>query len=142
MTTERRPVPTTCALGLALLLAATPSLAQTWNYKAYPRDRNGLYDKNRFLTGTISFKEEKDGKGLFRMIIASSRPDPCTAASDVPAEVERTPDTVTITVLPTLQGCESFRYVLKADGSGGVRMYRRNDEWKPDGFDHDLTLAK
>jgi hypothetical protein len=68
--------------------------------------------------------------------------DPCASASELPAEVERSAETITITVTPPLTGCEPFRYVIKNDGSGGVRMNRRGDRWLPNGFDHDLTPAK
>jgi hypothetical protein len=135
------------ALGLALVgaftLNATTAAAQTWNYKSYIRDAStGTYDKTKFRTSTITLKDEKDGKGTFRMIMAAARPDPCISAGDLPAEVQRDAETVTITVVPTLHGCEQFRYVIKTDGSGGVRMHRRSGEWKADGFDHDLTPAK
>jgi hypothetical protein len=132
------------AAAAAAVVAVTAAQAQeSWNYKSYIRDSStGTYDKTKFRTSTITLKDEKDGKGTFRMITASARPDPCISAGDLPAEVQRTAEFVTITVVPTLHGCESFRYVIKTDGSGGVRMHRRNDEWKPDGFDHDLTPVK
>jgi hypothetical protein len=136
--------PLTCTLAaLALALAAAPAAAQTWNYKSYIKDRTtGQYDKTKFRTSTISLKDEKDGKGVFRMITAAGKPDPCISAYDLPADVERTADTLTITVRPTLHGCEPFRYVIKNDGSGGIRLFRRGEAWVPDGFDHDLTPAK
>jgi hypothetical protein len=133
-----------------ILLAAASAFAVTaahsqesWNYKSYIKDPNsGTYDKTKFRTSTISLKDEKDGKGTFRMITSAGRPDPCISAGDLPAEVERSAETLTITVMPPLHGCEPFRYVIKLDGSGGVRMARRNDQWAPDGFDHDLTPKK
>ena len=108
---------------------------QDWNYKSYIKDRSQRHP-------TISLKDEKDGKATFRMITSANRPDKCIAAGDLPAEVERSAETLTITVLPPLTGCEPFRYVIKNDGSGGVRLSRRNDQWVPDGFDHDLTPKK
>jgi hypothetical protein len=133
-----------------VLLAAASAFAVTaahsqesWNYKAYVKDPNsGTYDKTKFRTATISLKDEKDGKGVFRMIAPAGRPDPCISAYDLPAEVERGSETTTITVTPPLAGCEPFRYVIKNDGSGGVRLARRNDQWVSDGFDHDLTPKK
>ena len=132
-------------IGLALAAAASPGLAQaqvqTWNYKSYIKDPvSGQYSKERFRTSTVKI-EEKDGKVMFRMI-ASGRGDLCISASDLPAEVQRMPETTTITVTPPLASCEPFRYVINNDGSGGVRLYRKGDGWVPDGFDHDLTPAK
>ena len=131
-------------LAAASALAVTAAQAQdSWNYKSYIKDpASGTYDKTKFRTSTIVLKDEKDGKGMFRMITSASRPDPCISAGDLPAEVERSAETLTITVTPPLHGCEPFRYVIKLDGSGGVRMARRNDQWVPDGFDHDLTPKK
>jgi hypothetical protein len=83
-----------------------------------------------------------NGRATFRTITSANRPDPCISAGDLPAEVERSAETLTITVLPPLTGCEPFRYVIRNEGSGGVRLFRRNDEWLPDGFDHDLTPKK
>lgn len=56
--------------------------------------------------------------------------------------MERTPDTLVITVKPEMAGCEPFRYRIRTDGSGGVRQHLRGGEWKDDGFDHGLTPAK
>lgn len=131
------------ALSAAASLLCGAAFAQTWNYKSYARDRStGLYDKTKPTAATITLKDEKDGKGAFRMITPGGRHDPCFSQGDLPAEVERSAEAITITVVPTLQGCEPFRYVIKNDGSGGVRMNRRGDEWKPDGFERDLTPAK
>ena len=144
MTTRLSRFHSLILLAAASALAVTVAQAQeSWNYKSYIKDQySGTYDKTKFRTSTISLKDEKDGKGMFRMITAASRPDPCISAGDLPAEVERSAETVTITVTPPLAGCEPFRYVIKTDGSGGVRMARRNDQWMPDGFDHDLTPKK
>lgn len=130
-------------LGTALALASGSALAQTqsWNYKSYLRDKTtGQYSKEKFRTSTITLTES-DGKAVFRMITAGSG-DPCISRGDLPAEVTRTTDITTITVTPTLAGCEPFRYEIKNDGSGGIRQNRRNDRWVADGLDHDLTPAK
>jgi hypothetical protein len=122
---------------------AAQAVAQTqsWDYKSYIKDKtSGQYNKEKFLTSTIKL-EEKDGKATFRMITAG-RGDPCISRSDLPAEVERSPDTLTIVVKPELAGCEPFRYVIKNDGSGGVRYHRRDDRWVSDGFDHGLTPTR
>jgi hypothetical protein len=137
----RAPRQLVVALITAGFLGAALADTQTWNYKSYIRDRNtGQYNKEKFLTSTVTVTE-KDGKAAFRMITAG-RGDPCISASDLPAEVERGADTLTVTVTPPLAGCEPFRYVIKNDGSGGIRQIRRDDRWVPDGFDHDLTAKK
>lgn len=131
------------AAALPLTLAATGAWAQTqtWDYKSYQKDRtSGQYSKERFLSSTITL-EEKDGKATFRMI-TSGRGDPCINRSDLPAEVQRTAETLVITVLPPLAGCEPFRYVIRNDGSGGVRQHKREERWVDDGFDHGLTPRK
>jgi hypothetical protein len=131
------------ALGIALGATCSTGWGQTqsWNYKSYQRDKTtGQYNKERFLTSTISLTEQ-DGKAVFRMITAG-RGDPCISRSDLPADVERGADTTTITVTPTMAGCEPFRYVIRNDGSGGMRLHRRGERWTPDGFDHDLTPVK
>ena len=143
MTTRLSRFHSLISLAGAAAFAVTAAQAQDWNYKSYIKDPlSGTYDITKFRTSTISLKDEKDGKGMFRMITAAARPDPCISAGDLPAEVERSAETVTITVTPPLHGCEPFRYVIKTDGSGGVRMGRRNDQWLSDGFDHDLTPKK
>jgi hypothetical protein len=132
--------PHVVAMALPLLLLAAPAHAQTqsWDYKSYPRDRQtGQYLKDKFNLSTITV-EEKDGRASFRMI-TPGRGDPCFSRGDLPAVVERGPETTTITVTPELAGCEPFRYVIKNDGTGGVRMNLRNERWVPDGLDHGLT---
>ena len=130
-------------IGLLALASAGATLAdtQTWNYKSYLRDRtSGQYDKEKFRTSTVTLTEQ-DGKAVFRMLTAG-RGDLCISASDLPAEVQRGADTTIVTVTPTLAGCESFRYVIRNDGSGGIRQHRRDDRWVADGLDHDLTPKK
>ncbi len=129
---------------IAALGAGWPAIApaQTWDYKSYLKDPvSGQYSKERFITSTITLTE-KDGKATFRMLVAG-RGDPCISAHDLPAEVERSnPERLVITVTPPLSGCEPFRYIIRTDGSGGVRQNRRNERWVSDGFDHGLTPTK
>jgi hypothetical protein len=130
-------------LCVAMSCAASGALAQSqsWNYKSYLKDPvSGRYDKGNFRVSTVKI-EEKDGRATFRML-TSGRGDPCFSAGDLPAEVERTAQTTTITVLPTLAGCAPFRYVIQNDGGGGVRLNQREGRWVPDGLDHDLTALK
>lgn len=136
-----RIAPLLAALVLATVTDAAPAQTQSWNYKSYLKDRTtGQYSKERFLTSTVTLTEN-GGKAVFRMVTAG-RGDPCISASDLPAEVERTERTTTIVVTPPLAGCEPFRYVIRNDGSGGVRYKRKGDGWVPDGFDHDLTPVR
>jgi hypothetical protein len=131
------------AAALLAMLANANAWAQTqaWDYKSYQKDRvSGQYSKERFLTSTITIVE-KEGRATFRMITAG-RGDPCISQGDLPAEVERGSDLLTITVTPPLSGCEPFRYVIRTDGSGGDRLIRRNDRWVSDGLDHGLTPKK
>lgn len=131
------------ALGLTIALTGGAAMAETqvWNYKSYIRDKtSGQYNKEKFVTSTVKLTES-DGKAVFRMI-TPGRGDLCISAGDLPAEVQRAAEITTITVTPTLVGCEPFRYEIKNDGSGGTRLHRRHDRWVPDGFDHDLTPAK
>ena len=68
--------------------------------------------------------------------------DPCISRGSLPAEVQKTDEATVITVKPLLADCESIRYVIKNDGSGGVRQRQRDGQWVSDGFDHGLTPAK
>jgi hypothetical protein len=129
----------TLATAAVLVLAAQAGAqTQSWDYKSYPRDRqSGQYLKDRFNLATVTL-DEKDGKATFRMI-TPGRGDPCVSRGELPAEVERNAETTTITVRPELAGCDPFRYVIRNDGSGGVRMHWRHERWTPDGLDHGLT---
>ncbi len=129
------------ALLCVVALAASSAVAQTWDYKAYTKDpRNGQYDPTRFVTATVSI-EEKDGKWTFRMV-TPGRGDPCISRGGLPAEVEKTEQTTVITVTPLLADCPVFRYVIQNDGSGGIKLNKRDDKWVPDKFDHGLTPTK
>ncbi len=114
------------------------ALAQSWEYKSYKRDRGGQWDRNNFTTGTIKL-EESDGKATFRMIAGSV--DACLRG-ELPATVTKTDTTTIIEPQQALAGCESFRYVIRNDGSGGRREVKRGDAWVNDTFDHGLTPAK
>ncbi len=134
----------TLLAALATLLAASATAVaqtQTWDYKSALKDPlSGQYSKDRFLNSTVTVTE-KDGKASFRMV-TPGRGDPCISQSELPAEVQRDDQATTVTVLPPLAGCQPFRYVIRNDGSGGVRQIRRNDRWLDDGFDHGLTPRK
>jgi hypothetical protein len=126
-------------LALATLLACTSAQAQTWEYKSYKKQgMGGQYDKDKFTTGTISV-EEKDGKAYFSMNAGSV--DACLRGS-IPATITKTDATTVIEPQITLSGCDKFRYVIRNDGSGGIREHLRGETWKDDKFDHGLTPKK
>lgn len=135
--------PTRLAVLAALATLGSTALAekQTWDYKSAMKDPvSGQYSKTDFRHSTVTV-EEKDGRATFRMITAG-RGDPCISQSELPAEVQRDEQLTTVTVTPPLAGCEPFRYLIRNDGSGGVRQVRRNERWVNDGFDHGLTPRK
>lgn len=120
-------------------MVATAAYAQSWDYKSYRRDKtSGQYDKDRFLTATIKL-EEKDGAATFQMI--SPGLDVCYRRP-LPATVEKTAETTTITVTQPVSGCEEFRYIIRNDGSGGIKETKRGERWAKSPFDHGLTPAK
>lgn len=126
---------------LVVASVAASAQKQTWDYKSAVKDPvSGQYSKENFRLSTVTV-EEKDGKASFRMITAG-RGDPCISQRELPAEVQRTEQITTVTVTPPLAGCEPFRYLIRNDGSGGVRQIRRNERWVDDGFDHGLTPKK
>lgn len=129
------------ALFCVAALAAPWAAAQSWNYKSYTKDpRNGAYSKERFRTTTIEI-EEKGGAWSFRMA-TSGKGDVCFNRGSLPAEVQKSDETTVITVTPLLADCEPFRYVIRNDGSGGIRQRKSDGKWVADGFDHDLTPTK
>ena len=77
----------------------------------------------------------------FRMVTPGGK-DPCFSRGFMPAKVERTAELTTITVSPTVSGCEEFRYTVKNDGSGGVKHTLRSEKWVRSPFDHGLTPVK
>ncbi len=126
-------------LPLALALVAAAASAQTWDYKAWKRDKSGQYDRNSFALGTLEVKEAGDGTATLRLALPQT--DACVRSA-LPAKVERGDETTIVTVTDILAGCEKFRYVLRNDGSGGTREVMRGGEWRSDGFDHGLTKQK
>ena len=51
-------------------------------------------------------------------------------------------DATTTIELELITGCDPTRYVIRNDGSGGIREVKRNERWVNDTFDHGLTLKK
>ena len=131
--------PRATSLVAALLLAfaaasegyaqtTAPISSQSWNFKGYG-DRTG-----RLLPGQITL-ESKDGHFYFQMMIPS--PSICSR-STLKATVEKNETTTTITPVPLMPDCLA-RYVIKNDGTGGVRETKVGDAWVADGLDRDLT---
>jgi hypothetical protein len=136
-----RALPLSCAIATVIALGAlpcAPAQAQTWNYKSYKKPMGGQYNKDNFVVGTISV-EEKDGKAYFRMNAGGT--DACVRGA-IPANVTKTETDTTVEVLQPLAGCELFRYVIRNDGTGGVREFKRDDRWITSTWDHDLTLKR
>ncbi len=134
--TLRRHCP--AALALAAALACASAQAQTWEYKSYKKTMGGQYSKDSYVIGSISV-EEKDGKSFFRFTAGAV--DACLRG-ELAANVSKTDALTTIEPASTLAGCETIRYVIRNDGSGGEREVKRGDNWVKDGWDHMLTPKK
>ena len=57
----------------------------------------------------------------------------------LPATVVKTDALTTIEVTRPVPGCESFRYTIRNDGSGGYKEVQQGEEWVRSRLDHDLT---
>ncbi len=125
------------ALVAGLLLAATAG-AQSWEYRSYKKDATGQYDKQNYVSGTVTVYE-KDGKSYLRIVAGVM--DACRR-SDLPTVVTKTETTTIVEPQIELAGCEKFRYVIRNDGSGGHREVWRGDKWAKTSFDHGLTPVK
>ena len=124
------------ALACLLAVASVSAAAQSWEYKSYKKQgMGGQYSKDNFVTGTVTL-EEKDGKAMFRMTAGAV--DACLRG-EIPAVVTKTDTTTVIEPQIALAGCDKFRYVIRNDGSGGVREHWRGEKWVDDHFDHGLT---
>ena len=129
---------TQLGIGIACLAAAFGAIGQSWDYKYYKQGPGGQYERDRFFNGSVELNE-KDGKATMRLIANMGARNSCLRG-EVPALVTKTDATTTIEP-QMMQGCDEFRYVIRNDGSGGVREVKRNDKWIPDGFEHGLTPA-
>jgi hypothetical protein len=121
-----------------LLTLAWPTLAQTqsWDYVSYKKDpTSGRYLKDLGNVGALELSET-DGKASFRIIAGAL--DPCHRGA-LPATVERSADTTTITMVEAISGCHRFRYVIRNDGRGGRKEILQGNAWVDDRFDHGLV---
>jgi hypothetical protein len=126
------------ALLVAGLLATTPADAQTWNYKSYKKTSTGSWDTNDFVPGTITVTQD-GGRWMYQVF--AGRMDACWRTA-LPATVTRTDETTLIEVAHPMAGCESIRYTIRNDGSGGFRETKYGERWVRNKFDFDLTPVK
>ena len=119
------------ALFLAILGLATSSAtrAESWNYQTYNRD-------GRAPVGYITLE---GSEGDQRIRIVAPGLDTCYQ-SDLKATVERTDQSIVITVPPALSGCPEIRFVIKADGTGGIRQVKSGETWTTDRAQRLLTI--
>lgn len=117
--------------GTASLLLPLLASGQTWDYKAVKKGRNGETE----IAGSLTLDE----KGQSMLIQGPG--GPCYARS-VPVVVTRDADTITIEQTEALAGCERMRFVIRADGSGGLKEVHKGDEWVRSKSDPGLTLRR
>src|SRR5689334_10085787 len=88
---------TQLGIGLVGLAAALGAFGQTqtWEYKYYKLGAGGQYEKDRFVVGTLSLMDEKDGKGTLRILAGQGKGNNCTRG-DLTATVAKTDATTTI----------------------------------------------
>ncbi|MCZ2105741.1 MAG: hypothetical protein OZ923_01580 [Comamonadaceae bacterium] len=141
MHTYLRKLPLAAALVAAAALglpAVADADTHVWNYKSYKKGTSGTFDRSRFVAGTLTLQEEG---GQATITITAGTLDACLAGA-LPATVTRTDTQTVIEVPPHISGCEHFRYVIRNDGSGGVREGRRGERWFTYTYDFDLTPKK
>ena len=118
------------AFALAMVCVSS-AYAQTWEYRAYNSvGMSGI--------GYVTL-EEQDGKSKFRFFSGSLN---TCFQGPLDANTTKTEATLTITLVPRLQGCEEVRFVLKNDGTGGQREVKGGTEWVWDQRDRGLSLKK
>ena len=109
----------------------TPSMSsQSWNYKVYNNAGN-------MSLGYITVEPKDNGSNL-RMFGANLN---FCNRSTLKTTVEKNEVNTIITPVATTPDC-LVRYVVKNDGTGGVRETKVGDAWVPDGMDRDLTPKK
>jgi hypothetical protein len=127
------------ALAAPLLLAPALSLAESWEYVSYKKDKtSGQYMRDNSNVGTLELVE-RDGKAFFRIIAGPM--DVCLRGN-LDATVVRSPATTIITMTEPISGCPPVRYVIRNDGSGGAKEHLRDGAWVGNRFDHGLTPKK
>lgn len=121
------------AVLLLLLPLLVPALgfAQTWDYKAVKKGRNGESE----VQGTLTL----DDKGETIVILG---PGGACHGRPLPVKVARDADTITIEQTEALPGCERMRFVIRADGTGGSKEVLRGDQWVRSKSEPGLTLKR
>ena len=124
-----------CCITVASGLIVACARAESWNYQTY-------YMGSPSTIGYLSIEQKEEGY-LFRLV--APRLDDCWR-HEMKALVERAESTIIVTPLPAYGYCESTvagtRFVIKSDGSGGVRQIKKGADWVPDGTDRNLTIRK
>ena len=113
------------------MICAGSAYAQSWEYRAYNSSQMARI-------GYVTL-EEQDGKSKFRFFSGSL--DTCFQGP-LDANTTKTEATLTITLVPRLQGCGEVRFVLKNDGTSGQREVKSGTEWVWDQRDRGLNLKK
>lgn len=141
MHTRLRKLPLAAAVLAAVALGLPPPAhadAHVWNYKSYKKGASGTFDRSHFVAGTLTLEEEG---GQATITITAGTLDACLGGA-LPVTVTRTDAQTIIEVPPRVSGCEHFRFVIRNDGSGGVREGKRGERWFTYTYDFDLTPKK
>ncbi len=120
------------AVLVVLGLAAFQLHAESWHYQSWNNGSKGDIGHITLLengsTATLQFFSGTQMSRCYRTALK--------------AAVERTADTITITTEPIMGGCDTVRFLIKADGSGGVREVKQGDAWVRDVQERDLRLKQ
>lgn len=117
--------------GAIVIAAMTPigAQAQKWNFQPYAQGKPTS-------PGYILLEESG---GEYRFQLVASNLDSCYR-SPMKASVEKTSASLTVTPIFPFRGCGEVRYIIRNDGTGGVRQFKVGEEWKSDGLDRGLSL--
>lgn len=119
-----------CVVALTACAASSTTSSQTWNYRTYD-----FVPTSPSETGYIVLKRSGD-EYTFQMIAPGLAP--CYAAS-LRAAVDVTETNTIVTPEPRHSHCEKFRFVIKNDGTGGVRQNWNGTAWRTDRRERLLT---
>ena len=111
------------------ILCCHATRAESWNYQSY--NRNGPAAPG-YLT-----LDAKDGESRIKIVAPGLG---TCYETDLNASVERTDQTIVITVAPRFPSCEEIRFVIKTDGTGGTRQVKRGEAWVNDRTERVLTI--
>lgn len=112
----------------SLLLGGAASFAQQWNY-AYLAPQGMLSTKAEL---------ERASDGSYKLHIYFPNPDYCFRSS-LPSQVEVKGNLLIISPQTPFKDCIEFRLLVRTDGQGGTREFRRPDgKWGRESMDRDL----